>query len=79
MQLLAGKEVVESSFFDGRVGSYAPSLPEVVLGVSGLGIALFLAAFALKVLPFLPQSLADADADPHHKATAGEAGKPAAA
>ncbi|KPL25874.1 MAG: molybdopterin oxidoreductase, partial [Acidithiobacillales bacterium SM1_46] len=24
MQLLAGKEVVESSFFDGRVGSYAP-------------------------------------------------------
>ncbi|KPK69183.1 MAG: molybdopterin oxidoreductase, partial [Acidithiobacillales bacterium SM23_46] len=75
MQLLAGKEVVESSFFDGRVGSYAPSLPEVV----GLGIALFLAAFALKVLPFLPQSLADADADPHHKATAGEAGKPAAA
>jgi len=78
MPLLAGKEVVASSFFDGKVGSYAPSLPEVLLGVSGIGIALALTAFAIKVLPFLPQSLADADADPHHKASAGS-GEPAAA
>jgi len=78
MPLLAGKEVVASSFFDGKVGSYAPSLPEVLLGVSGIGIAFALTAFALKVLPFLPQSLADADADPHHKASA-EPGEPAAA
>jgi len=78
MPLLAGKEVVASSFFDGKVGSYAPSLPEVLLGVSGIGIALALTVFAVKVLPFLPQSLADADADPHHKASA-EHGEPAAA
>ncbi len=33
-----------------------------------LGIALGMTVFAIKVLPFLPQSLADADVDPHHKA-----------
>ncbi len=73
MPLLAGKEIVESAFFDGRAGSYIPSLPEVLLGVGGFGIALVLTTFALKVLPFLPRSLADDDADPHHKAVAPEA------
>ncbi len=67
MPLFPGKEV-SSSFFDGVVGHYSPSLPEVLLGVGGIGIALALTAFAIKVLPFIPESLADADADPHHKA-----------
>jgi molybdopterin-containing oxidoreductase family membrane subunit len=66
MPLFAGKEV-SSSFFDGVVANYAPSLPEALLGIGGLGIALVLTALALKVLPFLPQSLSDADADPHFK------------
>jgi molybdopterin-containing oxidoreductase family membrane subunit len=66
MPLFAGKDV-SSSFFDGVVASYAPSLPEALLGIGGLGIALVLTAFALKVLPFLPQSLSDADADPHYQ------------
>ncbi len=68
MPLMPGKEVVASSFFDGMVASYSPSLPEVVLGVGGIGLALVMATFAMKVLPFLPQSLSDADADPHYKA-----------
>jgi len=67
MPLFPGKEV-SSSFFDGVVGNYTPSLPEVLLGIGGIGIALALTTFAIKVLPFLPESLADADADPHHKA-----------
>ena len=71
MPLFPDKEV-SSSFFDGVVGSYSPSLPEVLLGVSGIGIALALTAFAIKILPFIPESLADADADPHHKAEAAK-------
>ncbi|HJW11203.1 MAG TPA: NrfD/PsrC family molybdoenzyme membrane anchor subunit [Albitalea sp.] len=68
MPLFPGKTVVASSFFDGQIATYAPSLPEAALGVGGFALALALAAFALKVLPFLPQSLSDADADPHYKA-----------
>lgn len=66
MPLFPGKEV-SSSFFDGVVASYTPSLPEFLLGIGGIGIALGMTVFAIKVLPFLPVSLADADVDPHHK------------
>ena len=34
--------------------------------MSGLALALGMTAFAIKVLPFIPASLADADVDPHH-------------
>jgi molybdopterin-containing oxidoreductase family membrane subunit len=61
-------KIVTSGFFDGVVASYSPSLPELLLGVSGIALALVITVFAIKVLPFLPQSLADADVDPHHKA-----------
>lgn len=67
MPLVAGKEI-SSSFFDGVVASYVPSLPEAILGIGGIALALALVVVALKVLPFLPRSLSDADADPHYKA-----------
>jgi Ni/Fe-hydrogenase subunit HybB-like protein len=60
--IFPGKEVA-SSFFDGVVAAYTPSLPEIALGAGGAALALALTAVALKVLPFLPQSLADGDAD----------------
>ena len=66
MPLFPDKEV-SSSFFDGVVGSYTPSLPEILLGIGGIGIALGMTVFAIKILPFLPATLADADVDPHHK------------
>ena len=66
LELFPGKEV-SSSFSDGIVNSYAPSLPEVVLGLGGFAIALIIVALAVKVLGFLPNSLADEDVDPHHK------------
>nr|VFK41137.1 MAG: prokaryotic molybdopterin-containing oxidoreductase family, membrane subunit [Candidatus Kentron sp. SD]VFK46299.1 MAG: prokaryotic molybdopterin-containing oxidoreductase family, membrane subunit [Candidatus Kentron sp. SD]VFK79984.1 MAG: prokaryotic molybdopterin-containing oxidoreductase family, membrane subunit [Candidatus Kentron sp. SD] len=53
-----GKEV-QSGFFDGMVGSYAPSYPELILGVAGVAIGLFLITVALKIFRFLPASLAD--------------------
>ncbi|MBL6959339.1 MAG: polysulfide reductase NrfD [Rhodospirillales bacterium] len=62
-----------SSFFDGQVATYAPSLPEVMLGVSGVALALILVAVAIKILPFLPQTLDDASIDPHFKAEPAEA------
>jgi molybdopterin-containing oxidoreductase family membrane subunit len=60
-QLMFPEKEVASSFFDGVVAAYAPSLPEMALGVGGVALALALTAVALKVLPFLPQSLADAE------------------
>ena len=62
-QLMFPDKAVTSSFFDGVVAAYAPSLPEVALGVGGVALALALTAVALKVLPFLPRSLADGDVD----------------
>ena len=60
-QLMFPEKEVASSFFDGVVAAYAPSLPEVALGVGGVALALALTAVALKLLPFLPRSLADGD------------------
>jgi len=65
-QLMFPGMEVSSSFFDGAFANYSPSLPEVILGISGIGIALAMVTFAVKVLPFLPESLADAEGDPHH-------------
>ena len=56
-------KIVTSSFFDGAVTAYAPSLPEVTLGLGGVALALAMTAFAVKMLPFLPESLADGDVD----------------
>ena len=68
MPLVPGKEA-GSSFFDGVVASYVPSLPEAILGIGGIALALAMVVVALKILPFLPNSLSDADVDPHFKAT----------
>ncbi|MEK7735187.1 MAG: molybdopterin oxidoreductase, partial [Pseudomonadota bacterium] len=69
MQLLPDKTLVSSGFFDGVVAGYRPSLPEILLGVGGVAIALLLTAVAVRALPFLPESLSDTVADPHHKTT----------
>jgi molybdopterin-containing oxidoreductase family membrane subunit len=60
-QLMFPEKEVASSFFDGVVAAYAPSLPEIGLAVGGVALALALTAVALKVLPFLPGSLADGE------------------
>jgi molybdopterin-containing oxidoreductase family membrane subunit len=52
--------VETSSFFDGEVHSYSPSLPELFLGLGGVAIALLVTVFAIKVLRLLPASLDDA-------------------
>ena len=66
MEIFPGYEV-SSSFYDGMTYSYSPSLPEFLLGLGGVAMALAIVVFALKVLKFLPMSLADKAVDPHAK------------
>ena len=49
-------EVVESTFFDGVVATYVPSLAEIGLGVGGLALALFLYVIGLKIFYCLPDN-----------------------
>jgi len=67
LELFPGMEVT-SSFFDGGINAYAPSLPEIVLGISGIAMALAAVVVGIRVLRFLPLSLADELVDPHHHA-----------
>ncbi len=48
-----------SSFFDGVIHPYAPSLPEAALALGGVAIALLGALLGVKFLRLLPESLAD--------------------
>ncbi len=52
---------VESSFYDGVVSEYLPSLWEFLLGFGGLTMALLIALLVLRVLPILPATM-DAEA-----------------
>ncbi len=59
-----------SSFGDGQVRAYAPRLPELLLGLGGVGIAFLITAVGVRVLPFLPE-----DEAPPPSAAAGAAGQ----
>lgn len=48
-----------SSFFDGVVNEYAPSIWEILLGIGGTCIALLIVTVGVAVLDFLPESLSD--------------------
>ena len=62
--LFPGMEV-SSSYNDGQIYSYAPSLPEILLGIGGMAIAVAITLVASKTLYILPTTLADAEVDPH--------------
>ena len=68
MDIFPGMEVVSTSFFDGAVSQYSASLPELLLGLGGVALSLIMIALGIKVLGFLPATLEDSVADPHHKA-----------
>jgi molybdopterin-containing oxidoreductase family membrane subunit len=56
-QILFPGMVESSSFFDGEIHPYAPSLPEVLLGLGGVGLAAAIGAVALRALALLPERL----------------------
>jgi len=46
---------ITSSFFDGQVAGYAPSLPEFLLGLGGVGVAFMITLVGVRVLKFMPE------------------------
>ena len=58
MDMFPGMQV-SSSFFDGKVDSYTPSLPEILLSLGGVGIAFTGTLLGVRVLRFMPQDDAD--------------------
>ncbi|MBI1425198.1 MAG: molybdopterin oxidoreductase [Gammaproteobacteria bacterium] len=69
LPIFPGK-IVESTFYDGIVNLYTPSLPEILLGLGGVAVAIFVVIFAMKNLRLLPESLADEEIDPHYSPAA---------
>jgi Ni/Fe-hydrogenase subunit HybB-like protein len=68
MAMFPAKTIIASGFHDGVNGlplSYSPSLPEFLLGIGGIAVALLATLVAVRLLRFLPESLADEVADPH--------------
>lgn len=56
LSIFPGYEV-SSSFADGAIGQYQPSLPEVLLGLAGVGIAFMVTAVGIRVLDFVPHEI----------------------
>jgi len=50
---------VTSSFYDGEIASYWPSLPEMLLGFAGMALAGLIVLFGIKLLKFLPMQLSN--------------------
>ncbi len=64
---------VSSSFFDGVVAHYSPSLVELALGLGGIALALTITALGAIVLRILPQELSDSALDPTATAASSNA------
>ena len=56
--LFPGMEI-SSSFYDGVVAEYCPSIYEILLGIGGACISLLIVVVGISVLEFLPESLSD--------------------
>lgn len=57
--LFPGRQI-SSSFRDGIINAYAPSAPELLLGLGGLAVAALIVMLALRFLDILPERLDDA-------------------
>lgn len=64
MTLVAGYEAT-STFSDGVIAEYFPSIWELMLGLGGVGVALIIVTFALKIFRLIPENLPDELVHPH--------------
>lgn len=55
---------VSSSFLDGQITSYSPSIYELGLGLGGVALAVLIAGIGVVALRILPMTLCDEDIDP---------------
>jgi molybdopterin-containing oxidoreductase family membrane subunit len=53
--------LVESSFYDGVINTYTPSIWEMLLGLGGFTTSILIALLSFRVLPILPEILAAED------------------
>jgi len=69
LELFPGYEITSSfeSSAPSALYSYSPSIYEILLGLGGVALTLAMTVVAIKNLRFLPESLADAEVDPHSK------------
>lgn len=63
LEIFPGYEA-SSSFFDGQITGYSPSLLEMALGLGGVALALFIMGLGVVVLRIMPTNLSDANIDP---------------
>ncbi|MDX1513118.1 MAG: NrfD/PsrC family molybdoenzyme membrane anchor subunit [Gammaproteobacteria bacterium] len=56
LNIFPGREIIESSFFDGVVSSYRPSALEWLLAFGGVAVSLLVVVLSMKVLEFLPRT-----------------------
>ena len=61
--------LTSSSFGDGQIAAYAPRLPELLLGMGGVAMAMLITVVGLRVLPFAPD-------DDARQASPAPGGKP---
>ena len=69
LNMFPGHTIIASGYYDGVEGiarHYSPSLPEFLLGVAGFALALLITFIGVRMLQFLPTSLADVVADKQH-------------
>ena len=55
LEIFPGYEAT-STFSDGAIEAYRPSLPEIVLGLGGVAVAALATAIGVRVLPILPRA-----------------------
>ncbi|MCK4713537.1 MAG: polysulfide reductase NrfD [Marinosulfonomonas sp.] len=55
---------VSSSFLDGQITSYSPSIYELALGLGGVALAVLIAGIGVVALRILPMNLSDRNIDP---------------
>jgi molybdopterin-containing oxidoreductase family membrane subunit len=58
LQMFPGREVIDSTFYDGVVAHYQPSLVEFLLAFGGVALSILIVALGMKVLQFLPRTRA---------------------
>ncbi len=61
LEIFPGMTVIDEGFGEAAAAQapYSPSLPEFLLGVGGIAVAMLVTAVGIRVLKFLPESLAD--------------------
>ena len=54
---------VSSTFYDGVIAHYTPSLAELALGMGGMGLAVLVTLIGVRILPFVPVQMAGGNQD----------------